>query len=123
MKTHKIIIADTFFLLLSKKQKNQGISPKTLQDCFNYEKGKFDKNKLLMLQLTGTYYEGKVHLEKIIPTDRPLKVTVIFEEEVSKSESRRLKFSDFSFAKTREILKDKDWSFSDTVIEEKREAL
>lgn len=76
-----------------------------------------------MLQLTGTYYEGKVHLEKIIPTDRPLKVTVIFEEEVSKPEPKRLKFSDFSFAKTREILKDKDWSFSDTVIEERREAL
>ena len=76
-----------------------------------------------MLQLTGTYFEGKVHLEKIIPTDRPLKVTVIFEEEVSKPEPKRLKFSDFSFAKTREILKDKDWSFSDTVIEERREAL
>ena len=79
-----------------------------------------------MLQLTGTYYKGKVHLEKIIPTDRPLKVTVIFEEEkedVSKPEVKRLKFSDFSFAKTMEILKDKDWSFSDTVIEERRDAL
>lgn len=61
-----------------------------------------------MQQLSGTYYEGKVHLEKIIPTDRPLKVTVIFEEEVNSPGPRRLKFSDFSFAKTREILKDKD---------------
>ncbi len=76
-----------------------------------------------MLQLTGTYYEGKVHLEKIIPTDRPIKVTVVFEEEVSTSEVKRLKFSDFSFAKSREILKNKEWSFSDTVIEERREAL
>lgn len=73
-----------------------------------------------MLQLTGTYYEGKVHLEKIIPTDRPIKVTVVFEEEVSTSEVKR---SDFSFAKSREILKNKEWSFSDTVIEERREAL
>ena len=35
-----------------------------------------------MLQLTGTYYKGKVHLEKVIPTDRPVKVVVVFEEEV-----------------------------------------
>ena len=76
-----------------------------------------------MLQLTGTYYKGKVHLEKIIPTDHPLKVKVIFEEEVDQPESKRLKFSDFSFAKSREILKNKEWSFSDTVIEERREAL
>ena len=76
-----------------------------------------------MLQLTGTYYEGKVHLEKIIPTDRPLKVTVIFEEEVSKLEPVRLKFSDFSFAESREILKSTKGSLSDIVIEERREAL
>ena len=79
--------------------------------------------KFSMLQLTGTYYKGKVHLEKIIPTDRPVKVTVVFEEEVSTPESKRLKFSDFSFAKARDILKNKKWSFSDTVIEERREAL
>lgn len=66
-----------------------------------------------MLQLKGTYYKGKVHLEKIIPTDRPLKVTVVFEEEVDKSESKRLKFSDFSFSKSRDILKNKEWSFGD----------
>ena len=76
-----------------------------------------------MLQLTGTYYKGKVHLEKIIPTDRPVKVTVVFEEEVSAAEVKKLKFSDFSFAKSREILKDKEWSFSDTVIEERRDSL
>ena len=35
-----------------------------------------------MLRLTGTYYKGKVHLGKVIPTDRPVKVVVVFEEEV-----------------------------------------
>ena len=35
-----------------------------------------------MVRLTGTYYKGKVHLEKVIPTDRPVKVVVVFEEEV-----------------------------------------
>lgn len=76
-----------------------------------------------MLQLTGTYYQGKVHLEKTIPTDRPVKVTVVFEEEVKTPEIKRLKFSDFSFAKTREILNNMKGSLSDTVIEERREAL
>ena len=76
-----------------------------------------------MIELPGTYYKGKVHLEKIIPTDRPLKVTVVFEEEVDKPETKRLKISDFSFSKSREILKNKEWSFSDTVIEERRDAL
>ena len=56
-----------------------------------------------MLKLTGTYFKGKVHLEKIIHTDRPLKVTVLFEEEVDNAEPKKIKFSDFSFAKSREI--------------------
>ena len=75
-----------------------------------------------MRQLNGTYYEGKVHLEKIIPTDRPLKVVVTFEEEIN-VESKGLKLSDFSFAKSRQLLKDIKGSFSDTVIDERREAL
>ena len=66
-----------------------------------------------MLQLKGTYYKVKIHLEKIIPTDHPIKVTVVIEEEVVRPETKSLKFSDFSFAKSREILKDKEWSFSD----------
>ena len=76
-----------------------------------------------MLQLTGTYYKGKVHLEKVVPTDHPVKVTVVFDEEVGKPEKSGLKFSDFSFIKSREILKNKEWSFSDTLIEERRDAL
>ena len=75
-----------------------------------------------MKQLTGTYYQGKVHLEKTIPTDRPLKVVVMFEEDI-KLESKELKLSDFSFAKSRQLLKDVKGSFSDTVINERREAL
>ena len=75
-----------------------------------------------MLQLTGTYYQGKVHLEKTIPTDRPLKVVVMFEEDI-KPESKGLKLSDFSFTKSRQLLKGVKGSFSDTVIDERREAL
>lgn len=76
-----------------------------------------------MIQLTGTYFKGKVHLEKVIPTDHPLKVTVLFEEEIENKKSKNLQFADFSFSESREILKNKDWSFSDTIIEERREAI
>jgi len=75
-----------------------------------------------MLQLTGTYYNGKVHLENIIPTEHPIKVIVVFEEDVDQSESKRLKYSDFSFEKSREILKDTIGSLSETVIEERRDS-
>ena len=75
-----------------------------------------------MLQLVGTYYKGKVHLEKIIPTDRPLKVVVMFEEDIQ-SGSKGLKLSDFSFAKSRKLLKGVKGSFSDTIIDERREAI
>lgn len=57
-----------------------------------------------MLQLSGTYYQGKVHLEKVVPTDRPLKVIVMFEEKISVGPAA-LKLSDFSFAKSRNYLK------------------
>ena len=76
-----------------------------------------------MLQLTGTYYQGKVHLEKIIPTDHPIKVVVLFEEDVIKEPKKRLQFSDFSFAQSREILKNTKGSLSETVIEERRDSL
>ena len=74
------------------------------------------------MQLKGIYFEGKVHLEKLIPTDRPLKVVVMFEEDFN-VEVKRLKLSDFSFAKSKLLLKNVTGSLSDTVIEERREAL
>ena len=75
-----------------------------------------------MLQLSGTYYQGKVHLEKVVPTDHPIKVVVMFEEDINVG-SAALKLSDFSFAKSRELLKNVKGSISDSVIEERREAL
>ena len=75
-----------------------------------------------MLQVTGTYYDGKVHLEKVFPTDHPINVVVVFEEDMQVA-SEELNLSDFSFAKSRILLKDVKGSFSDVVIEERREAL
>ena len=46
----------------------------------------------------------------------------VFEGDI-KPESKGLKLSDFSFAKSRQLLKHVKASFSDTVIEERREAI
>ena len=43
--------------------------------------------------------------------------------EIEDKKSERLKLSDFSFYKTRKLLKDYNGSFSDTVIEERRKSL
>lgn len=75
-----------------------------------------------MLRIAGTYYQGKVHLEKEVPTDRPLKVVIVFEEDVQE-EQKGFELSDFSFMKSRELLKNIKGSFSDTIIDERREAL
>ncbi len=75
-----------------------------------------------MLQLTGAFLERKVHQEKIIPTDKPLKVDVLFEEDIE-PEPKSLKLTDFLFAKSRHLLKDFKGSFRDTVIDERKKAL
>ncbi|SHI37102.1 hypothetical protein SAMN05444280_101241 [Tangfeifania diversioriginum] len=72
-----------------------------------------------MPTLTGTYFRGKLKLDKPVKFSKPVKVTVSFEEE----NNDVLTFSDFSFLETQELLKDCKTSFSDEVIEERREAI
>ena len=72
-----------------------------------------------MTTRSGTYYNGKLKLEKPLKTKKPLKVKVIYEEGSKTS----LQVSDFSFLETQELLKDYKGSFSDEVIKERREAL
>ena len=69
--------------------------------------------------LTGIYYKGRLKLDKPLRTNRPLKVTINFEEE----EKIVLNLSDFTFSKMQELLKDCKSSFSDEVIEERRKAV
>ena len=69
-----------------------------------------------MIRISGTYFNGKLHLDKPVKTKKPLKVVVTFEE----LNNKRLELSDFSFFETRELLKDYKGSFSDEVIEERR---
>lgn len=75
-----------------------------------------------MLQVIGIYYDGKVHLEKVFPTDHPINVVVVFEEDMQ-SPLQELKLSDFSYAKSRLLLKNVKGSFSDSVIENRRNDL
>jgi hypothetical protein len=72
-----------------------------------------------MTTLTGTYYKGRLKLDKPIKTEKPIKVTISFEED----EKHGLKLTDFSFLETQELLKGCDSSFSDEVIEERRKAV
>ena len=72
-----------------------------------------------MKTLTGTYYKGRLKLDKPIKTNKPLRVTLSFEEE----EKLGLKLSDFSFLEVQELLKDCNTSFSDEIIEERRKAV
>jgi len=72
-----------------------------------------------MEKINGIYHNGHLKLERPFRTKKPIKVTVIFEEE-SKS---CLQLSDFSFVETQELLKDYHGSFSDEVVEERRKEL
>jgi hypothetical protein len=72
-----------------------------------------------MRTLTGTYYKGRLKLDRPFMTKKPMKVTISFDDE----EKSILSLSDFSFVETQELLKDCKTSFSDEVIEERRNAI
>jgi hypothetical protein len=69
--------------------------------------------------LTGIYYKGRLKLDKPLRTKKPIKVTILFEEE----ETVPLTISDFTFSEIQILLKDCNSSFSDEVIEERRKAV
>jgi len=72
-----------------------------------------------MKTLTGTYYKGRLKLDKPFKVEKPIKVILSFDEE----EISELKLADFSFMETQELLKDCNTSFSDEIIEERRKAV
>lgn len=77
-----------------------------------------------MIAVAGIYQNGQIKLEQEIPSQKPLKVIVTFlDEPANTPEKRGLQWSDFSFDKSREALKNYKGSLSDAVIEERREAL
>lgn len=76
-----------------------------------------------MIQLSGTYNNGNITLDKPVTVDKPVKVMVTFMDEDILDEGKRLSINDFSFLKSRKLLKDVKGSISDAVIEERRSAL
>lgn len=70
------------------------------------------------MTIYGTYFNGKISLDSIPPSSKPMKVRVVFEDQESPT---HLTLADFSFAKTQELLKDVKGSFADEVVRERRE--
>lgn len=76
-----------------------------------------------MVTVVGTYQNGYVKLDKEYLSEKPVKVIVTFLEEIETTSEKRLSLSDFSFSKSKRTLSDYKGSFSDTVIEERRNDL
>ena len=76
-----------------------------------------------MLAVLGTYQNGFVKFDKEYTSINPVKVIVTFLEEVNNQSDKPLSLSDFSFSKSQKNLENFKGSFSDTVIEERRQEL
>lgn len=76
-----------------------------------------------MIQVSGTYDNGNITLDQAITVNKPVKVIVSFAEDDVNVEKTRLTLNDFSFLRSRELLKNVQGSLSDAVIEERRSEL
>jgi len=72
-----------------------------------------------MITVFGTYQNGYVKLDKDYSTNSPVKVIITFLEEVHSKSDKGFTLSDFSFSKSKKILKNFKGSLSDTAIEER----
>ena len=77
-----------------------------------------------MLEIKGTYQNGRIHLDSNPGVDRLSKVVVTFPEidvtTPAETTEKALRWSDFSFDKSRRLLKDLKGSLSEEVISERR---
>jgi hypothetical protein len=76
-----------------------------------------------MLSVRGIYQNGQIKFKEKVSITRETPVIVTFLEDVEEEETKKLNLSDFSFNRSKEILKDYKGSLSDTVIEERRSFL
>ena len=76
-----------------------------------------------MLTVRGIYKNGKIKLEESLSFNKVIRVIVTFldEEKEKNTKSKKLSWHDFSFNKAQKLLKDYKGSFSDAVIEERRD--
>jgi hypothetical protein len=76
-----------------------------------------------MLSVVGTFQNGQLKLDQDYPTQNAVKVIVTFLEEIQSKSEKSLALTDFSFAKSQKNLENFTGSFSETVVEERRDAL
>ena len=74
-----------------------------------------------MVQIKGQYFKGVLTLQKEVSSEKPLDVIVVFPE-VYEEKDESLNLSQFGFAQARELLKDFKGSFTDTLLEERRQS-
>lgn len=73
-----------------------------------------------MLSVRGVYENGEIKFTEKVSITRETPVIVTFLEDLEKEETKELNLSDFSFNRSKEILKDYKGSLSDALIEERR---
>ncbi len=76
-----------------------------------------------MVAVTGTYQNGYVKLDEEYSSDKPVKVIITFLEDAETSSHQTFSLSDFSFSKSRLALENFTGSFSDTIVDERRNDL
>lgn len=76
-----------------------------------------------MIAVTGTYQNGYVKLDQDYLSEKPVKVIITFLDDVEVSSGKGLTLNDFSFSKSRKALENYTGSFSDTLIEERKNDL
>jgi len=76
-----------------------------------------------MLAVKGFYENGRVVIPSPPPLQRRMAVVVTFLEEIEEIATSSSPSPKYSFAKSRELLKDCTVSFADAVVEERRNAV
>jgi hypothetical protein len=76
-----------------------------------------------MVQVKGIYDNGNIILDEVMDISKPVKVVVTFIDDDAEVKEQRLTLKDFSFLKSRELLKNVKGSLSDAIIEERRSGL
>ena len=73
-----------------------------------------------MLSIVGTYENGHLKLDKDYSTKSPVKVIVIFLEDIQSESDNGLALTDFSSSKSKKNPQKFKGSFSYTVVDERR---
>jgi hypothetical protein len=76
-----------------------------------------------MLSIVGIYDNGNLKLDKDYSTKNPVKVIVTFLEDIQNKSENALALTDFSFSKSKKNLQNFKGSFTETVVNERREEL